>query len=284
MANLKEIKKRIQSIHSTMQITSAMKMVSASKLKKAQNATEQLRPYTEKLKNLIVAATGSTQTVLPLMTQRPLQKVLIIAISSNRGLCGAFNNNIIKETLRQQNLYPQVEVLAFGKKAFDGLNKKVNFPNQPFDAKDYNIFEDFNFNKVRHIARLATDAFLNQKYDGVLVIYNHFKNVMTQMVKTEHFLPLQSLGNQHEETDYLFEPGKQELLEQLIPKALYTHLYSLFLDHLAAEHAARMTAMHKATDNAKELKKHLTIAFNKARQAAITQEISEIVSGAQALQ
>jgi F-type H+-transporting ATPase subunit gamma len=292
MANLKEIKKRIQSINSTMKITAAMKMVSAAKLKRAQDAIEQLKPYAQKLKEIIsnVSSVMLNADEDTLAHQRPLKNILFIAITSNRGLCGAFNNNVIKEVMKLKALYPkaQVKVLPFGKKAFDILSKRAVLAGNPFQAERYNIFDDFRFNKSKAISALVIDEFLKGNIDAVFVSYNHFKNVMAQIVQTEQFLPLMSaklaenqpINSVH---DYIFEPSKPQIISGLIPKSLHVQLYKMFLDSIAAEHAARMTAMHKATDNAKGLQKDLKVAYNKARQAGITQEISEIVSGAEAL-
>lgn len=291
MANLKEIKKRIQSINSTMQITAAMKMVSAAKLKRAQDAIEQLKPYAQKLKEMIAnVSAGMLHTENPLAHQRPLKNILLIAITSNRGLCGAFNNHVVKEVMRLKNLYPeaQVKVLPFGKKAFDLLSKRAELATRPFQVEKYNIFDDFSFSKSKAVSTLVIDEFLKGKIDAVFVSYNHFKNVMMQIVQTEQFLPLISVNSaevQHVDAthDYIFEPSKPQIIAELMPKSLHVQFYKMFLDSIAAEHAARMTAMHKATDNAKGLQKDLKVAYNKARQAAITQEISEIVSGAEAL-
>jgi F-type H+-transporting ATPase subunit gamma len=291
MANLKEIKKRIQSIHSTMQITAAMKMVSAAKLKRAQDAIEQLKPYAQKLKEMMAnVSAGMLQAENPLAHQKPFENILLIAITSNRGLCGAFNNNVVKEIIRLKDLYPkaQIKVLPFGKKAFDLLSKRTTLAGEPFQAEKYNIFDHFNFHTSKAVSTQVMDEFLQGKIDAVFVSYNHFKNVMMQIVQTEQFLPLmsanlaqaQDISSAH---DYIFEPSKSQIIAELIPKSLHVQLYKMFLDSIAAEHAARMTAMHKATDNAKGLQKDLKVAYNKARQAAITQEISEIVSGAEAL-
>ena len=285
MANLKEIRNRITSVSSTMQITSAMKMVSAAKLKKAQDAITAMRPYSQKLTELLqnLSATLDGDTGGKFAEQRPVNRVLIVAITSNRGLAGAFNANIIKEVkVLQETTYAgkQVDVLAIGKKGNDGLKKSVTIV-----ANHSAIFDELTFENVAGVAEDLMRRFVDGEYDRIDVVYNHFKNAATQIVMTEQFLPLEPLaveGNA-QATDYIFEPSKEEIVLSLIPLSLKTQLYKAIRDSFAAEHGARMTAMHKATDNATELRNQLKLTYNKARQAAITNEILEIVGGAEAL-
>ena len=284
MANLKEIRNRISSVSSTMQITSAMKMVSAAKLKKAQDAITAMRPYANKLTELLqnLSATLDADSGSKYATQREVKKVLIVAITSNRGLCGAFNSNIIKEANRLANeTYENQEVsfVAIGKKANDALSKngEVIFNNS-------DVFEDLTFDNVAEIAEMLMEKFVKGEFDKIEIVYNKFKNAATQIVMTEQFLPIVPMeGNSNSNQDYIFEPTKVEIVETLIPKSLKTQLYKSIRDSFASEHGARMTAMHKATDNATELRDQLKLTYNKARQAAITNEILEIVGGAEAL-
>jgi len=267
-----------------MQITSAMKMVSAAKLKKAQDAITAMRPYSDKLTELLqsLSATLDANSGSKFSEQRELKKVLIVAITSNRGLAGAFNSNIIKEVNKlTSETYANQEVfyLAIGKKANDAF-KKTN----RVIANQSDIFDDLTFDNVAEIAQLLIDKFIAGEYDKIELVYNQFKNAATQIVTTEQFLPIvpfQAEANNN--TDYIFEPSKVEIVEQLIPKSLKTQLYKGIRDSFASEHGARMTAMHKATDNATELRDQLKLTYNKARQAAITNEILEIVGGAEAL-
>ncbi|MBU2938089.1 ATP synthase F1 subunit gamma [Lacinutrix sp. C3R15] len=284
MANLKEIRNRISSVSSTMQITSAMKMVSAAKLKKAQDAITAMRPYADKLTELLqsLSATLDADSGSKFAEEREVNNVLIVSITSNRGLCGAFNSNIIKQT---QNLISnvhagkKVSVLAIGKKANDAFSKK----GIVIDNKS-NIFDDLTFDNVSEIAEMLMDTFVAGEYDKIEIVYNKFKNAATQIVMTEQFLPIVPVsGEAVNNADYIFEPSKLEIVEQLIPKSLKTQLYKGIRDSFASEHGARMTAMHKATDNATELRDQLKLTYNKARQAAITNEILEIVGGAEAL-
>lgn len=283
MANLKEIRGRITSISSTMQITSAMKMVSAAKLKKAQDAIVMLRPYSEKLQEMIqnVSASVSDDDVSIYAQKREVKRILFVTISSNRGLAGVFNSYVIKELnhqLQSRGQY-EIEILAIGKKAFDVVRK-----NRTLYGNESAIYDHLNFGKVSKIAYKIMKDFREEKFDEVHVIYNKFINAATQEVKTEQLLPIAlPENNDGTEMDYIFEPSKTEILETLIPKSIKTQLYKALLDSVASEHGARMTAMHKATDNAQALKNDLVIFYNKARQAAITNEILEIVSGAEAL-
>lgn len=284
MANLKEIRGRITSISSTMQITSAMKMVSAAKLKKAQDAIVMLRPYSEKLQEIIENVNSSTDPdkVSVYAQQREVKRVLYIVITSNRGLAGAFNSSVVKELNKQLNLHTGVEaeMLTVGKKAFDAVRRgRTVYDNQSA------IYDNLNFGLVSNMALMVMKDFRAGKFDEVYLIYNKFVNAATQEVKTEKLLPI-SMPEQTDTavgTDYIFEPGRNEILDNLIPKSIKTQLYKAILDSVASEHGARMTAMHKATDNAQALKNDLVIFYNKARQAAITNEILEIVSGAEAL-
>ncbi|MHA7844336.1 MAG: ATP synthase F1 subunit gamma [Winogradskyella sp.] len=284
MANLKEIRNRISSVSSTMQITSAMKMVSAAKLKKAQDAITAMRPYSNKLTELLqnLSATLDADSGSKFAEQREVNKVLIVAISSNRGLAGAFNSNIIKQVnvlLSETYAGKDVSILAIGKKVNDAFKKRSNII-----ANKSEVFDDLTFDNVAAIAEMIMDKFVEGEYDKVELVYNHFKNAATQLVMTEQFLPIVPVeSDANVSLDYIFEPGKKEIVETLIPKSLKTQLYKGIRDSFASEHGARMTAMHKATDNAKELRDQLKLTYNKARQAAITNEILEIVGGAEAL-
>lgn len=284
MANLKEIRNRISSVSSTMQITSAMKMVSAAKLKKAQDAITAMRPYSDKLTELLqsLSATLDEDAGSKFAEQREINNVLIVSITSNRGLCGAFNSNIIKQTQHLiSNVYAgkKVSVLAIGKKANDAFAKKgIVIGNQSA------IYDDLTFNSVADIAEMLMGKFTRGEFDKIEIVYNKFKNAATQEVMTEQFLPIVPIqGEADNNSDYIFEPSKLEIVEELIPKSLKTQLYKGIRDSFASEHGARMTAMHKATDNATELRDQLKLTYNKARQAAITNEILEIVGGAEAL-
>ncbi|AFL96625.1 ATP synthase F1 subunit gamma [Ornithobacterium rhinotracheale] len=287
MANLKEIRSRISSIGSTMQITSAMKMVSAAKLKKAQSAIEQMRPYAEKLRELMANVSLDAEGVNSAYTQnREVKNVLLVAITSNRGLAGAFNANIVKETLRSKEedfAGKNVSILTIGKKGYD-LLKRENEINK----NESDLWDDFTFENSSKIAEVLMRAFKDNKFDEIRLIYNQFKNAATQVVQNEKFLPI--VVEQQEEdfqginVDYIFEPNKKEILIDLLPKTLKIQLFKALSDSYASEHGARMTAMHKATDNATDLQKELTLQYNKARQAAITNEITEIVGGADALE
>ncbi|MBC7641975.1 MAG: ATP synthase F1 subunit gamma [Flavobacterium sp.] len=284
MANLKEIRNRITSVSSTMQITSAMKMVSAAKLKKAQDAITAMRPYAEKLTELLqnLSSTLDGDIGGEFTTQREIKKVLVVAITSNRGLCGAFNTNVIKEVKSRAAFYKgkQVDVFAIGKKGNDVLSKTLSVVNN-----ESSVFDNLSFENVAKIAQTLTDKFTSGEYDRIEIIYNQFKNAATQIIQTEQFLPLAAVkSNVSAMTgDYIFEPSKDDIVLTLIPKSLKTQLYKGIRDSFASEHGARMTAMHKATDNATELRNQLKLTYNKARQAAITNEILEIVGGAEAL-
>ena len=284
MANLKEIRNRITSIGSTMQITSAMKMVSAAKLKKAQDAITAMRPYSSKLTELLqnLSATLDSDAGGAYSKQREVSKVLLVVVTSNRGLCGGFNSSVIKETT--QNIaanYQAVDVdlLTIGKKGNDILSK--SYP--VIDARN-DIFDNLTFDFVAEVAEKIMNLYVDGTYDKIEIIYNRFKNAATQIPQVEQFLPIKPVeGDTNASADYIFEPSKEKIVLELIPKSLKTQLYKAVRDSFAAEHGARMTAMHKATDNATELRDELKLTYNKARQAAITNEILEIVGGAEAL-
>lgn len=284
MANLKEIRNRITSIGSTMQITSAMKMVSAAKLKKAQDAITQMRPYADKLSELLqsLSATLEGDSGGAYSNQREVSKVLMVVITSNRGLCGGFNSSIVKATTRrieEDFSNNQVDLLTIGKKGNDILSKSYNVI-----AAHKEIYDDLTFDNVAIIAENLMEQFVEGNYDKIELVYNRFKNAATQIETIEQFLPIKPTeGTESSNTDYIFEPSKSEIVLELIPKSLKTQLYKAIRDSFASEHGARMTAMHKATDNATELRDDLLLTYNKARQAAITNEILEIVGGAEAL-
>ena len=289
MANLKEIRNRIASVGSTMQITSAMKMVSAAKLKRAQDAVTKLRPYAGKLKeilgNLSAVADASENKLAKLNDGN---SILIIAISSNRGLCGGFNNNIIKKVqhlIASDYQAYDVKVLCLGKKVKDVIKKTPNYFINDELAIVEDIFLDLTFDRTALIATQLMSLYEQQQFSKIVIVYNSFINAASQSIEVEQFLPLiNPIPEKNSNTiDYLFEPNKQELVSVLIPKSLKIQLFKSLLDSNASEHGARMTAMHKATDNAKDLQKSLKLTYNKARQAAITNEILEIVGGAEAL-
>ena len=282
MANLKEIRNRISSVSSTMQITSAMKMVSAAKLKKAQDAITAMRPYAAKLTELFQNLSGADQDgdENPYTQSRDVKRGLYVAITSNRGLCGGFNSNIIKEVkARAAASETNSTVFTIGKKGNDILSKE-------FDVVGHNVavFDDLNFVNTAELAQQLMDGFVAEQYDEVHLVYNRFKNAATQLVTVEPFLPLVAEDSETQsDADYIYEPEKDEIFNTLLPKALKMQLFKALRDSFASEHGARMTAMHKATDNATELRNQLKLTYNKARQAAITNEILEIVGGAEAL-
>ena len=285
MANLKEIRNRITSIKSTMQITSAMKMVSAAKLKKAQDAIVAMRPYSSKLTELLqnLSATLDGDTGGAYSKQREVSKVLLVVVTSNRGLCGGFNSSITKEvvkTISEKYSDVSVDLFAIGKKGADVLSKEYNVV-----ATRNDIYDELTFDNVAGIAEKLMNLFAEGTYDKIELIYNQFKNAATQLPQVEQFLPIKPIegGEAITNSDYIFEPSKLEIVEALIPKSLKTQLYKAIRDSFASEHGARMTAMHKATDNATDLRDELLLTYNKARQAAITNEILEIVGGAEAL-
>jgi F-type H+-transporting ATPase subunit gamma len=292
MANLKEIRNRITSVESTMQITSAMKMVSAAKLKRAQDAVTQMRPYSDKLQEILTNLSSSLDmSENKYASDKEVKNVLILAVTSNRGLCGGFNNNVIKEVNRlakEDYKDANVSVLSVGKKANDAFKRtEYNIKGSYLPSHLEELWNDLTFDNVAPNADKIMQAYVDGHIDKVVIVYNHFKNVATQIVRTEQFLPIEAPEVEESENaaqiDYIFEPSKDEIVEELIPKSLKIQFYSALLDSHAGEHGARMTAMHKATDNASELNKALKLDYNKARQAAITNEILEIVGGAEAL-
>jgi len=288
MANLKEIRTRITSVESTMQITSAMKMVSAAKFKRAQDAIIQMRPFAKKFNEILQKVSSTSgETDHPMMQKNNGKKVLLIAISSNRGLCGGFNNNVVKEIKKtiKQNSENQYSILTIGKKAYDAF-KKTDLINSseilPLNAQS--IWDNLNYENSVSITSKIIDAFNENIFDKAYLIYNSFKNAAIQIIVNESFLPVSPPNeNNNSSIDYIFEPDQNEILNELIPNTLKIKLYKSLLDSFASEHGARMTAMHKATDNANEMKNDLKLFYNKARQAAITNEILEIVAGAEAL-
>lgn len=291
MANLKEIRARITSVNSTKQITSAMKMVSAAKLKRASDAVIQLRPYANKLQEILSNLSGSLDSSESKFSQeRELKNCLVIAITSNRGLCGGFNNNIIKAANNLMKEYESkcnVAVLSIGKKASDFYRHTTyNIKASDFPKHLNELYDHLTYEHVSKVVDNIMNHYLDGSIDKIYIVYNKFKNAAVQEVMTEQFLPIQPpAANQtsNNNTDYIFEPTKSEIVEELIPKTLKLQLFKALLDSFASEHGARMTAMHKATDNASEMLKSLKLTYNKARQAAITNEILEIVGGAEAL-
>lgn len=285
MPNLKEIRSRITSVGSTMQITSAMKMVSAAKLKRAQDAITQMRPYSNKLTDLLQSLSSSLDGSEnnQYSDSRVVKKLLIVSITSNRGLCGGFNSYIIKSAkniIEKQNNNTDVEILSIGKKSSEHFTKNGY---KMFSVHD-EVYNELTFENISIIAETIINKFLSKEFDRVVLVYNQFKNAATQIIMNENYLPIDNTTEEKAQTaDYIFEPNQNEIVKELIPKSLKTQLFKAVLDSHAAEHGARMTAMHKATDNAAELKKDLTLTYNKARQAAITGEILEIVGGAEAL-
>ncbi|MDQ3192139.1 MAG: ATP synthase F1 subunit gamma [Bacteroidota bacterium] len=293
MPNLKEVRSRITSVSSTQQITSAMKMVSASKLRRAQDAITQMRPYASKLKEILENLSSSLESSAdnPYSKQPAVKNILLVVITSNRGLCGAFNANVIKqanklasETYKDSN----VSVLCIGKKATDYFRKtKYSIIGSDMPRKLHELYDDLSFVNVFPVAETVMELFVKGEFDRVELIYNQFKNAAVQVLTTEQYLPVKPLeistSGSTFSSDYIFEPNKEYIVKELIPKSLKTQFYKALLDSYAAEHGARMTAMHKATDNAGELLKNLRLSYNKARQAAITNEILEIVGGAEAL-
>lgn len=285
MASLKEVKSRIQSVTSTQQITKAMKMVAAAKLRRAQENVTNMRPYASKLSALLKNLSAQVEVSGGFSEERPVENVLIIAITSDKGLCGAFNNNVFKTVnahIAEKYSSKKVTIMPIGNKALDYFTKRDYIV-----IGDYSdMFSPVSFEKSAEASQYAMDAFLEGKYDKVYIVYNEFKNVATQVMRVEQLLPIlppttsDSTGN---EVDYIYQPSKEEIVEELIPKSLKIQLYKGILDSNAAEHGARMTAMSQATDNAGELLKELKLTYNRTRQAAITKEILEIVAGAEAL-
>jgi len=289
MPSLKEIRTRIASVQSTQKITSAMKLVSAAKLRRAQNAIQNLRPYSNKLNSLLQNLSADISEENPLFVQREPENVVVIAITSNRGLCGAFNSNIIKEVHRlvqdeykKQLQDEKLRLICIGKKAIEQLQKNYNIL-----LTNENILETPNFEDVAKIASDLINDFCNKKIDKIAIVYNRFVNPATQKVTIENYLPVVNIEAQSSKktisTNYLYEPSQNELVDELIPKILKIQLYKTLLDSIASEHGARMTSMAKATDNATEILRELKLKYNNARQAVITNELNEIESGAEAL-
>ena len=288
---LKEVRNRIKSVQSTQQITKAMKMVSAAKLRRAQDAIIQMRPYAQKLQEMLsnIVSSSESGAQLALAAERPVEKVLMIVVSSDRGLAGAFNANVIKlvkatiaEKYAAQHRNGNLTIWNIGKKAYENLTK-ANFKT---DATYKDIFLQLSFEKVQEAAVAATQAFVNKEFDVIEIVYSQFKNAATQRFVVERFLPIPRVEKKEgtAQADFIFDPDKSQLVTELMPKILNTQLYKAVLDSNASEHGARMTAMDKASENANEMLRNLKISYNRARQAAITTELTEIVSGAAALQ
>ncbi len=283
MANLKEIRSRITSVSSTMQITGAMKMVSAAKLKKAQDAILAMKPYAYKLKQLLeqLSSALGNDSIYNERSEE-IKNILIVPITSNRGLCGAFNSNVVKKALELENgVYKgkNVQFYTIGKKGNDVLKK-----TDKVYRHETHIFDNLNYGVSAELASELMELYTSGQFDKIVLVYNSFKNAATQIIIEETFLPIQAVAEEKETTvDYLFEPSKEEIVKELIPRSLKTQIFKALRDSVASEHGARMTAMHKATDNANELRSQLKLTYNKARQAAITGEILEIVGGAEAL-
>ena len=291
MANLKEVRTRIASVSSTQQITSAMKMVSAAKFRRAQNAIVGMRPYADQLQEIIADIDTGDGLVTPYHDQRPMQNVLVVVVTSNKGLCGAFNSNVLKQAQQCLDHYRaalpeggQLHVMSIGKKSSELLIRQKDLILTTHD----DLLDSPSFDAIASLADTVMQRFTDKQIDRVEVIYNQFKNSLTQILSTEQFLPV--AGDAKVDTaagtmanDYIYEPSKEEILREMVPLTLRSTFYRIILDSLASEHGARMTAMQKATDNATELLKDLTLSYNKARQAAITNEIIEIVSGSEAL-
>ena len=295
---LKEVRNRIKSVQSTQQITKAMKMVSAAKLRKAQDAIIQMRPYAQKLQDMLsnIVSNSDGSVNMKLAAERPVNKVLVILITSDRGLCGGYNANLVKlarqtiaEQYAQQQQKGNVQVWGIGKKGFEAMLRNGYKTSDTY--KD--IFLHLTFENVQQASAAAMDAFVKGEFDVVELVYSQFKNAATQQFKLERFLPIPKVVSKEAaanasaklsmKSDFIFEPGKEELVTELMPKILNTQLFKAVLDANASEHGARMTAMDKASDNANELLRSLRISYNRARQAAITTELTEIVSGAAAL-
>ncbi len=297
MANLKEVRDRIKSVNNTQQITRAMKMVSAAKLRRAQDAIVQMRPYADKLNGMLrnILSNLEGDVASSLGEERPVEKACVVVITSNRGLCGAFNSNISKAAVRaieedfaDVRARGNLSVLCIGKKGYDYLSKR--YPDLDYIKDHVLLFDDLSFDNVAQVSKMLIRAFEQHDFDQVKVAYGKFKNAATQITMLEQFLPVEKIEAEEDadgknfSADYIFEPSKEELLEYLIPTILQTQFQKYVLDTHASEHGARMTAMDKATDNAQELLRDLRISYNKARQEAITNEILEIVSGAAALE
>lgn len=284
---LKEVRERISSVQNTMQITSAMKMVSAAKLRRAQDAITRMRPYAEKLQGVLNNVSASLDITEGLFSRdNGDSKTLLVVITSNRGLCGAFNNNVIKAAKLAMSGRELVHVLPLGKKAQDAFKADLNRKPSGFDEDAWNIFERLSFDEVKRLGDVILSAFVEGTYDRVELVYNRFVNAAVQDTTTEQMLPLVAATNDEETQstgEYIFEPSREEIVNGIIPSSLKIQLYKAILDSHASEHGARMTAMHQATENAGDLLRDLRISYNKARQASITTEILEIVAGSEAL-
>lgn len=291
MANLKEIRNRIVSISSTRQITSAMKMVSAAKLRRAQDAITQMRPYSRKLQEILENLSAGLDSNEGVYSQeREVKNVLFVSITANRGLCGGYNNNVIKTVKKiAETEYADcnVTIISIGKKSMDAFK---SFPSaikgKDIFSKSVEIVDNLTFENTAEIAQTLMSEFAEKKQDKIVLVYNQFKNAAVQEIQVEQFLPVvptETEGTAKSSADYIFEPNKEFIIQELIPKSLKTQLFKALLDSRASEHGARMTAMHKATDNATDLINALKLSYNKARQASITNEILEIVAGAEAL-
>ena len=296
MANLKEVRTRIESVNSTKQITSAMKMVAASKLRKAQNSIMALRPYADKFSEILERIMSSCQQPTANGQQPTANNILIIPLSSNKGLCGSFNANVIRETINlikdeYQDLFDNgmVDILCVGSKVEEALR----FKKYPVVGNENILLDDITYDNAAAFAERLMKYFDDKKYDKIVFVYNQFKNAATQVLVTEQFLPVisqqttdnsqQSIANSQEPTDYIFMPNKEDIFKEMLPKSLKLQVYKILLDSYASEQGARMISMTQATDNATELLKELNISYNKARQSAITNELVEIISGANAL-
>jgi F-type H+-transporting ATPase subunit gamma len=297
MANLKEIRTRIASVKSTEQVTNAMKMVSAAKLRKAQDAIVQMRPYADKLDEILtnISSNPDSDTDNKYAGRKNKERILIIAITSNRGLCGGFNSNVVKkttdligQTFKEYSRRSHVDVIAIGKKAVDGLKSKGIKTSGSY----IEIYDKLSYTAVSEIAQSVMDRYSDGSYDHVELVYNQFKNAAVQELVSRQFLPVEIKMDNNQQTgngkkgfkaDYIFEPSLQTIVSKIIPQSLKIQFYKAMLDSVASEHGARMTAMHKATDNASMLIRELKLQYNKARQASITNEILEIVSGANAM-
>ncbi len=289
MASLKEVRNRIVSVGSTQQITSAMKMVSAAKLRRAQDAVTQMRPYANKMREILENLSGSLSSAEGAFSkEREVKNVLLVVITSNRGLCGGFNSNVIKlatKATREEYSSAKIHYVCIGKKGSDFFKKSAFTPAFP-ELSPTALFDKLNYTSVAPVAQGIMDAFAAGTYDKVILFYNQFKNAAVQVTQAEQFLPVvaaKTEGKKGMTADYIFEPSREQIVLDLIPRSLKTQLYKATLDSVASEHGARMTAMHKATDNAQELIRALKISYNQARQASITNEILEIVGGAEAL-
>lgn len=292
MPGLKEVRNRIASVNTTKQVTSAMKMVSAAKLRKAQGAILKLRPYANKLNELIgnLSQSADLEFEIPYLKARPVKKVLLVVITSNRGLCGAFNSNVFKKTnhhiaANYQSFLAgkQLDVITIGKKATEYFSKRKFNVIKNYD----HLFDALTYDKTTLIAEELMKYYESGAYDSIDLVYNQFKNAVTQITTVEPYLPIvktdAETGKKASQTDYIYEPDKDTIITGLVPKSLKIQVYKAILDSWASEHGARMSAMQKATDNADDLLKSLRLSYNKARQASITREIIEIVSGVNAL-